>query len=268
MLTYGKFRFVKADTQELMKKTFQLRYEVYVKEFGFEKVDDHPGRLETDEYEPYSRHFAAFQGEDIVGTIRLVLHSEKGFPIEHAVTTRFIGEKPPPEKIGEISRLAVSKNFRRRKEDGQYGVESYLTRSEGGILPDKGPVRDKLKRRKMPVIVMGLYQIVYHEAKRLGLTHWYMITEEKIYHSLRKFGFLFHQIGEPVEYHGLRVPYLGILHEMEQKLVRENPMLLKMVLKGLEKQYQPEFGLGGNLRMILGFPLFLRKAWRYWQGRR
>jgi N-acyl amino acid synthase of PEP-CTERM/exosortase system len=119
------------------------------------------------------------------------LHSVNGFPVEHAVETTFIGEKPPAEKMGEISRLAVSKDYRRRKEDGRYGVESYLTKSEGSVLPDKGPKPEEFKKRKNPVIVMGLYQILYQATKRRGLSHWYMITEEKIFHSLKKFGFLF-----------------------------------------------------------------------------
>jgi N-acyl amino acid synthase of PEP-CTERM/exosortase system len=269
MLESGKFKFIQADSEDLKKEIYRLRYKVYVEEFGFEKPEDHPGGLETDEYEPYSTHFAALKGDnDVIGTVRLVHHSEKDFPIEHAVETTFIGEKPPLEKIGEISRLAVSGDFRRRKEDGRYGVESYLTKSEGGVLPDKGPVPEEFKKRKNPVIVMGLYQILYQATKRQELSHWYMITEEKIFRSLKKFGFLFQQIGEPVEYHGIRIPYLGIINDIEQKLIRENPILLRMVLRGLEREYRPRFGIRGNLRMVMGLPHFAGKAWRYWQGKR
>ena len=267
MLRYGRFSFVEAKNEEIKKKIYQLRYEVYVKEFGFEKPEDHPGGLETDEYEKYSKHFAAIDDDgEVIGTIRLVLCSEKGFPIEHATKVSFIGEKPPPEKIAEISRLAVSKKYRRRREDGMFGVESYLKKSEGGILPDSGPVPRKHERRKRPVIVLGLFQIMYHASKRLGLSHWYMITEKKIYYMLKKFGFLFHQIGEPVEYHGLRIPYLGIINEIEQDLIRENPVFLKMILRGLEKKYHPEYGAVNLLKMYLAFPYYSKKALRYWQG--
>ncbi len=269
MLDHGKFKFVLADSDDLKKETYRLRYETYVEEFGFERPEDHPGGLETDEYEPHSIHFAALNtSNDVIGTIRLVLHSEKGFPIEHAVKTTFVGEKPPPEKIAEISRLAVSKSFRRRKEDGQYGVESYLKKSEGGILSDKGPVTERQKKRKNPVVVMGLFQMMYHTSRRLGITHWYMITEEKVFISLKKFGFYFYQIGEPIEYHGLRIPYLGIANDMEQRLIKENPLFLKIILKGLEKEYHPKFGICGNIRIVLGLPHFIGKAWNYWQGNR
>ena len=177
--------------------------------------------------------------DSVVGTIRLVLDSDKGFPIEHAVETEFVGEKPHRSRIAEISRLTVSKDLRRRKEDGMYGVESYLTEKEGGILPDDGPIPEEMLGRKNPIIVLGLYQVMYQESRRRGLTHWYMITEKKLFHALKKYGFLFRQIGEPVWYHGERIPYLGIIEEIEKTLIANNPDMLKIMLTGLEKEFYP-----------------------------
>ncbi len=237
---YGNFRFGVVNNKDVLKDTFRMRHEVYVQEFRFENPEDHPGGLETDEYENESVHFACLNESDsVVGTIRLVMDSDKGFPIEHAVQTTFIGEKPDRLKIGEISRLTVSKDLRRRKEDGMYGVESYLMKKEGGVLPDDGTIPDEMKGRKNPIIVLGLYQVMYHESRRRNITHWYMITEKKLFNALTKYGFLFHQIGEPVQYHGERIPYLGIIDEIEKKLLNDNPDMLKIMLTGLEKEYHP-----------------------------
>lgn len=241
-IQYGKFRFGVVTDKNVLKDTFRMRHEVYVQEFGFENPEDHPNGLETDPYENESVHFACLnENNSVVGTIRLVLDSDKGFPIEHAVQTSFIGEKPDRSKIGEISRLTVSKDLRRRKEDGMYGVESYLTKKEGGILPDDGTIPDEMKGRKNPIIVLGLYQVMYHESRRRGISHWYMITEKKVFAALSKYGFLFHQIGEPVQYHGERIPYLGIIEEIEKTLIATNPDMLKIMLTGLEKEYHPPF---------------------------
>ncbi len=242
-LTYGKFRFGIVNDEEVLKDTFRMRFQVYAEEFGFEKKEDHPGGLETDEYENNSVHCACLNEQDaVVGTIRLVFDSEKGFPMEHAVPDiAFVGEKPARNKIAEISRLTVSKDLRRRKEDGIYGVESYLTVSEGGILPDDGNIPEEFQARKNPIIVLGLYQIMYHESRRRGITHWYMITEKKLFHALTKYGFLFHQVGNPVWYHGERIPYLGIIKEVEKHLIETNPDMLKIMLTGLEKKYHPQF---------------------------
>ena len=241
-ITYGNFRFGIVKDPDVLKDTFRMRYEVYVKEFEFEKAADHPGGLETDEYEDDSVHFACLNENDsVVGTIRLVFDSDKGFPIEHAVETTFVGEKPSRSKIAEISRLTVSKDLRRRKEDGQYGVESYLKKEEGGVLPDNGSIPDEMLGRKNPIIVLGLYQVMYHESRRRSLSHWYMISETKLFHALKKYGFLFHPIGDTVWYHGERAPYLGNIEEIEKELIRNNPDMLKAMLTGLEKEFHPPY---------------------------
>ena len=240
-ITYGKFRFGLVENEAVLKDTFRMRYEVYVEEFGFEKKEDHPNGLETDDHENESIHFACINENDsVVGTIRLVLHSTKGFPIEHAVETTFIGEKPHPSKIAEISRLTVSKDLRRRKEDGMYGVESYIKKKEGGVLPDDGTIPEEMQGRKNPIIVLGLYQVMYHESLRRGITHWYMITEEKLFFALKKYGFLFHQIGDPVEYHGKRIPYLAIIHDLLVNLKQKSPDMFDLMQAGLEEEYLPK----------------------------
>jgi N-acyl amino acid synthase of PEP-CTERM/exosortase system len=238
----GKLKFIVAESEELKNAIYRLRYQVYVEEYGFEKAEDHPGGLETDDYETQSIHMAALdEAEEVVGTVRLVLHSEKGFPIEHATKINFLGEKPPPQKIAEISRLAVARTYRQRKENGVHGVESYLTRSEGGVLPDSGAVPAKNDNRVSPAIVLGLFRLTYHVSKRLGFTHWYLITEKKVWYALKKYGLVFHRIGEPVEYHGTRIPYLGIIEEIEEQMLRTNlEFSTKVFLKGLEEEYYPK----------------------------
>ena len=236
-----QFTFVVADSDDLKNAIFRLRYQVYVEEFGFEKPEDHPSGFEVDEYEPYSIHFAALnEKHEVIGTARLVLTSAKGFPLEHAAKTTFIGERPPEDHIGEISRLAVSKYYRRRVEDGFYGVESYLVKSEGGILPDHGPIPEEMQRRKRPAIILGLFRQVYHTSIRHGISHLYLITELKLFHLLKRYGFLFRQIGEPVHYHGIRIPYLGSIPEMEKTLLQTKPEVLKLMLMGLEEEYWPD----------------------------
>ena len=240
-ITYDRFRFGQVIDDAVLKDTFRMRYEVYVDEFGFENKADHPDGLETDEYENDSIHFACLNETDsVVGTIRLVCHSDKGFPIEHATKLSVPGQKPDPETIGEISRLTVTKDLRRRKEDGMYGVESYLKKKEGGVLPDDGTIPKEMEGRKNPIIVLGLYQVMFHESLRRGITHWYMITEKKLFYALKKYGFLFHQIGKAVQYHGERIPYFADIHELLVNLKQTDSGMYNLMLTGLEEKYWPD----------------------------
>jgi N-acyl amino acid synthase of PEP-CTERM/exosortase system len=241
MYSNGKFRFMRVESEDLKRAIYRLRYQIYVEEFGFERPEDHPCDLEVDPYDAHAIYMAALDAtEQVVGTARLILHSKDGFPIEHAVNLQYSGEKPPPERTAEISRLAVASSYRRRAEDGQYGVESYLKVSQGGVLPDIGVIPEEYARRQRPAIMLGLCALIWQTSKRLGLTHWYMISEKKLWNTLYKYGMLFHQIGEPVEYHGIRIPYMIPLAEFEDHLRCANPPLYATFLSGLEAEYHPK----------------------------
>ncbi len=238
MLKYDRFTFGEAKP-EALDKIYRLRYEVYALEFGFENPDDFPNKLEKDIYDPHSIHFVSMNEDDeVIGTVRMIMNSDKGFPIEHASEITNFPDKPAPEKITEISRLAVAKILRRRPEDGIYGVESYLPQSQGGVADKEHHANEK---RKRPAIILGLYRAVYHKCKELGITHMYMITEDKLFHALYKFGFVFSQIGEPVEYHGKRTPYATSWRTIEEYMYKYHKELLQFLMIDLDKKYHPRF---------------------------
>lgn len=241
--TQGRFRFIPhVESEELKREIYRLRYRIYVEELGFERREDHPNNLEMDQYDAHSIYMAALDTtEQVVGTARLILHSDLGFPAEHVAHLPYQGiQPPPPETTAEISRLALARTYRRRAEDGEYGVESYLPVSEGGVLPDDGSIPQAYIRRQRPLILLGMCALIWQTSKRLGITHWYMISEKKLWNTLRRFELLFHPIGEPVEYHGIRIPYMIPLDEFEAHLRRNNPPLYARFLHDLEPQYRPQ----------------------------
>jgi N-acyl amino acid synthase of PEP-CTERM/exosortase system len=208
---HGKMRYIEATSESLMDAVYRLRYEIYVKECGFERADEHPGGKEKDIYDPSSIHFVALTGEQtVVATIRMILDSSVGFPTEDVANTVFLGEKPASSKISEVSRLAVLPSYRRRPEKSTYDPVN---------IEVKGTAEESL-------IVLSLVGCVYYRMKRMGITHMYIMMERKLYRMLSKFGLLFHQIGEPVDYHGIRSPYLGIIAEMEEYAIRKNAKML------------------------------------------
>jgi N-acyl amino acid synthase of PEP-CTERM/exosortase system len=204
---------------------------------------EYPDGLEIDKFDKSSIHFAAFADGDVIGTCRLVRNSEYGYPLNEHCNEIYINESElPKDSLVEVSRLALRKTFRRRKEDGIYAVESYLKKSEGGVLPENPEDRTDLdRRRNKPVIILGLYRAMYHETRRVGFTHWYAAMEKKLWYSLKTFNFTFQEIGPQVDYFGPVTPYLGIIEQLEKEVSEKSPDLWLYFLDGLEKEHWPEF---------------------------
>lgn len=211
MTQWKGFRFVVADTEKLKNAVYRLRYQVYVEELGFEKPEFYSYECEKDKYDPYSIHFAAInEQEEVVGTVRLILNSQEGLPVKSVAISHFLKNEPQDFKVAEISRLAILKSC--RTISGDY------------LCSDRSKVTGRFKiRRKFPLITIGLYRIMYQTSKEVGITRWYMISEAKLFRIIKIYGFVFHSVGDEIDYHGLRTPYLGIISEFEQNLSRENP---------------------------------------------
>ncbi len=205
MITHGEYQFCKTVEPKFLDQVHRLRYQVYVEEFGFERPEDHPGGLEIDPWDPHSIHFVCLYHGEIIGTLRLVLDSVLGLPVTQAVAI----DIQAPSSSAEISRLAVTREFRQREKAD-------------------------------PIITLGLYQAMYHESKRRGITHWYMITDNHVKNLLEAFGFRFHAVGGHFDYHGLfRRPYVGVIGDIERHVAESNPGLLEMMMEGLESEFRP-----------------------------
>lgn len=213
------FNFTKMTEQAELHKVFKLRYRAYCEEWGFEKPEDHPEGIEYDEYDKHSVHFAATRNSDhlIIGTIRLILNSEKGFPIEKHCKIDEDLSHLNRNKLAEISRLAISKEYLRRAED------SVIFRDKGEYQPELTQI--PIERRKRQEIVCGLYKCIYKESKKRGLTHWYAVMGKGLYLLLKRFSIPFVPIGPEVDYHGLRTSYVSCIEDIERAVLTQNPEL-------------------------------------------
>ena len=201
-----------------LHRIYALRYQVYCKEWGFERPEDHPGGLEMDEFDPHSVHFIeTFDDDRIIGTVRIILDSPAGFPIERHCKPDIDLKRLNRQRIGEISRLAISKGVRRRSEDSFI----YKSEPEG---PLEQPVED---RRSRQLFIMNLYKCIYTESKRLGITHWIAVMSKGLYLILKRAGIEFSPIGAEVYYHGWRTPYIGVISAIEEQMAKRNPELLR-----------------------------------------
>ena len=203
---------------ERINEIFRLRYKVYCLECGYEDACDYINHLETDEYDRVATHFCACESksEQIIGTARIILPSPTGLPVfNYFSVDRELLLSIEPDRVGEISRLAISKEYRRRMVD-----EAIY---DGDNVIDLINEREKRnwRRRYENELVTGLYHCIYRESLELGLTHLYAIMSDGLSALLTRWGFVWQPIGPKVDYHGPRRPYMASIadnmHWFEQE---------------------------------------------------
>jgi N-acyl-L-homoserine lactone synthetase len=234
-----------------LAEIYKLRYKVFCEEWGYEKSGNHFNRIVTDAYDKIATHFAVQDDmQRIVGAVRLIVDSDEGFPIEKCCDLNIDKDNLPREALAEISRLVIHKDYRRRSEDKYiYGPDEerrsigsfnypynysnsdnkyYHRRFEDRYRYKNGRQRTGLspsERRRRHELIINLYKAIYHESKRRQITHWYSLMTKGIMLLMSKFGFKFQEIGDPVDYYGIRTPYLGKLQEIEQGISSMSPEL-------------------------------------------
>ena len=223
-----------ADKARLLEAIYRLRYQVYVKEWGFEKPDDHPGGLEKDDYDQYSRHIYAYIGamDNVVGTARIILPSDHLFPLQENFDFEENLFNHPDHRFAEVSRLAISKDFSRRAIDRViFGTDSNFA-DELGRHHENMQNIEKERRKCEHELVRGLYMMIYRESLIQELTHWCAVMAKGLYLILSRWGIPFNQIGPEKEYHGVRAPYVLSIKNLEATIEKKNPALLQQARCG------------------------------------
>ncbi|BCB26566.1 hypothetical protein SKTS_14520 [Sulfurimicrobium lacus] len=235
------FDFSVIDNAANLRDSYALRYEVYCHERGFLVPENYPSRLETDYFDQHSIHVGGVNKEGmLVGTLRLVLPSPLGFPLfEHCELFPEYQYLADPDRqdqfyAAEISRLAVSKSYRRRKNDGLYDLAS---EEDGGAFERNG--NEVAHQRHRPEIILGLYKAMYQASKRQGVTHWFAAMEKTLLRLLRRYNFDFKPIGPELDYYGPVIPYLAAISDIEAGVRQRCPDMLEEFVQGLEPELVP-----------------------------
>jgi N-acyl amino acid synthase of PEP-CTERM/exosortase system len=209
-------------------------------ECGFIKEDDHPNKLDIDEHDTQSVHFAAIDTDgEVIGSLRMILPGELPLPIDKYCKDglEFAGKNDPNCKAIELSRFVISKRIRRRKDDDlYYGPQVANGNNPAAAAMDKA----EASRRSKPM-AFGLYRAMYLESKARGITHWYTLMENGLWLLLWVHGFEFDCIGPELECMGKVKPYVGDISRIEKKVAQKFPKFFEYFTK--ENQ---EAHLNGN----------------------
>ncbi len=215
----------------LLMEIFRLRYEVYCQECHFLDPQAYQDGLEIDTYDKRSFHVASQNLEGtIVGSIRLVLaHEEQEFPFEKHCPTFDDFTFPPCEQCAEVSRLVVSKSYRRRAGDSFHGVTKEF-QEQGNIADIQQLMHNKEheyreRRSNSPQLLLGMYREIYRFSRDNGIRYWFAAMERSLVRILGQLGLRFTPIGPQANYYGKVTTYTANLDELEADLHKANPVL-------------------------------------------
>lgn len=227
---YTQFEVINAETPALLDQVYALRYQIYCVENPFENPADHPRGRERDAFDDRAVHALVRHRASglCAGTLRLVLpdpaRPDAPFPIEthcDEVLQRslegWIGGLPR-QRVAEISRFAVSKEFRRRLGE----QESVSGLSEAACYTDNPP-EPPGHTRVLPYITIGLFLALFRLSLRHGITHWLAVMEPSLLRLLQRFAVRFERIGPVIDYHGRRQPAVAVIACVERSVRDTRP---------------------------------------------
>lgn len=195
------FQPVIADTAELKKEVYRIRYKVYCEELNYESTTKFPDGLETDVYDARSIHYLLKHRPTGVyaGCVRAVLPQAENtigtFPSENVCPSHFSLIGRSRKNFCEVSRLAVPSGFRRRKGESNT--------PEGIVFSPSDTSEHRGQKRQFPLIALSLYWIAFSISLSLnldGLT----LMEPRLARHLRRSGIISELIGDLVNHRGKR----------------------------------------------------------------
>jgi N-acyl amino acid synthase of PEP-CTERM/exosortase system len=209
------------DSPELMQEHYRLRYQVYCLERKFLPAANFPLELELDDFDRHSVHVGAIDGCGVLaGTGRVVKVTAAGPGLPLFQHCKIFAEETelldPDNTVVEISRLSISRGYRRRRPNG--GSEGRDVRRE---------------------VFLALAKALYQASKRLAATHWIVATETSLQRLVAHYGFPFRAIGPECDYAGRVSPYLMNLAQFDQVILSRRVPELDDFVVGLEPQYDP-----------------------------
>ncbi len=151
-----------AKTREELDAVSALKFKVYSAE-GYIDPRLHPDMRLNDVYDDHSVNIGGYWKGRLVGTVRLILDSERSFPTENLFN---IGRLKERARTAEIGRLVIEPDFR----------------------------KNNTGRRRY--IMFGMAYTMLHYCLRHGIIYWITNMPEKLALSYQQFGAFFVRIPE------------------------------------------------------------------------
>jgi len=215
------FEMVPAISDELKNEVYKLRYQVYCIENEFLNAEDYPDKMESDEFDQRSvlyliRHR---KSGDYAATVRLILpdphNPEKPFPLELYCEIDNVAVMQPINRrhLGEVSRLCVSKTFRKRKNEAIALASKDSDPKNCSALDEK---------RTFPLLSIALIACTVKASYENDIEYSYGTMEPPWFRLVSAMGINFIKIGPLVDYHGNRWPAVIKVADMVDSVAEKN----------------------------------------------
>ena len=188
-----------ANNPALLESAHQLRYQVYCLERKFENADEHSSGLETDQFDSHADQGVLFHRPTgrAIGTVRMILPAdlEAGrLPIQQFLMDSGINlaDYVDIERSVEVSRFAISKEFRRRWTDD--------------LMVASLPLSPQDAARQANLAFLSLVQFFLRQSIERRVLYWTAVMEPMLVRMLDRMGIHFRPLGPVVDHHGLRQP--------------------------------------------------------------
>lgn len=216
------------EDSEKLAEVYRLRFQVYCAENPFEDPSRYPDGLEKDQFDGLSMHSLLVHRQTGItaGTVRLVFpaenNPERPLPIDQLCNEPVLRDPNllPRATLAEVSRFAVSKEFRRRQ-----GEISSLS----GVSPDWDEAQGRSQGRKIPHLCLGLIKALVYNSNKQGLTHWCAAMEPALLRMLQRLGIYFENLGPLVDHRGWRQPCYTELDPMLSRVKAERPDVWELI---------------------------------------
>lgn len=200
------FEVFLADTDEGKEKHYNIRYQVYCEEMGFENKDQFPMEQESDHWDENSVHFLVRlkHTKEWVGAMRLIPPKDEALPLEGLCSIDEPAHQTDSKSV-ELSRLCLVKEIRKPNFDCPYGISDDPSSEKEAIHENVKLFFSHNEVKKS--IIWGLFRAASLYCEENSIKKWFFLTTKALARIITRKGFDMIGIGGVCEHKGKRYPY-------------------------------------------------------------
>ncbi|HPF58800.1 MAG TPA: PEP-CTERM/exosortase system-associated acyltransferase [Candidatus Competibacteraceae bacterium] len=224
------YEVILADTEASRAIHRKIRYQVYCQERRFEDPAEFPNGEEYDVWDIHAAHFIVRHRATAtwVAAVRLVLPDAFQFPVEtlHCLSSEQAQCRPRRE-LAEVSRICII------NAPAPWKMNRHLDYQFGHA--GRSGEHDILLGMVNALIIYGLHR---------GIECFHLLISQSFARLLKRLGVILQQVGNTIDYHGLRIPYQADIRETSKSLVARSA-LFRGLFSRRELAYQSFSALDG-----------------------